>query len=328
MEDLHRILELAGLTVFLLIGRLTCADADRAPSRPLCVLDSLKDSFFAPRSDVCYISRDRFSHPVGVIEGPVTMNSTLKGNEVALQKALHMVHKNENDYASVLFYSARCPFSGTFRPKLSVLSSIYPSIPHFAIEESSVRPSILSKYGVYGFPTLILLNSTMRMRYQGSRTMESLIAFYGDVTGLKTSFTDPVYLDKIGCSGSDERHNNHQETCPFPWARSPENLLQQETYLALATIFVIMRLLYCTFPTLHRYGQLAWRRYIINASFSNLWEHSVVHINRLLQLFKSLNEPGKKSNLQEGAKNAKAWASKSLATVSFGDASSSHSNAQ
>lgn len=78
-----------------------------------------------------------------IYQGPtVTMNSTLKGNEVALQKALHMVHKNENDYASVLFYSARCPFSGTFRPKLSVLSSLYPSIPHFAIEESSVRPRL------------------------------------------------------------------------------------------------------------------------------------------------------------------------------------------
>ncbi|KAG6402466.1 hypothetical protein SASPL_134660 [Salvia splendens] len=316
MRDLRRIIELVGLTVFLLVGRLTCGDAVRAPSRPLCPLETLKESIFASRSDVCYISRDRFPHAGGVIEG----------DEVALQKALHMVHKHENDYVSVLFYSAWCPFSGTFRPKLSILSSIYPSIPHFAIEESSVRPSILSKYGVYGFPTLILLNSTMRMRYQGSRTMDSLISFYGDVTGLKASSADPVYLEKIGCPGSDEMHNTHQETCPFPWARSPENLLQQETYLALATMFVIMRLLYYTFPTLRSYGQLAWRRYIINASFSGLWEHSVVHISRLLQLFKSLNEPGKKSNLQEGAKNAKAWASKSLATVSFGDASSSHSN--
>lgn len=131
-------------------------------------------------------------------------------------------------------------------------------------------------------------------------------------------------MEKIGCSGYDEKHETHQEACPFPWAKSPENLLQQETYLALATIFVIMRLLYYSFPTLCTYSQLAWRRYIINASLSSLWEHPVVHINRLLQLFKSLNEPGKKSNLQEGAKNAKAWASKSLATVSFGDASSSH----
>lgn len=43
--------------------------------------------------------------------------------------------------------------------------------------------SILSKYGVHGFPTLFLLNSTMRVRYHGSRTLGSFIAFYGDVTG-------------------------------------------------------------------------------------------------------------------------------------------------
>lgn len=70
----------------------------------------------------------------------------MKGDEVTLQKALHMVHKNENDYASVLFYSAWCPFSGTFRPKLSILSTIFPSIPHFAIEESSVRPRLDNQY--------------------------------------------------------------------------------------------------------------------------------------------------------------------------------------
>jgi len=43
--------------------------------------------------------------------------------------------------------------------------------------------SILSRYGVHGFPTLFLLNSTMRVRYHGSRTINSLVAFYSDVTG-------------------------------------------------------------------------------------------------------------------------------------------------
>jgi len=43
--------------------------------------------------------------------------------------------------------------------------------------------SILSKYGVHGFPTLFILNSTMRVRYHGSRTLASLIGFYNDVTG-------------------------------------------------------------------------------------------------------------------------------------------------
>ncbi|KAI3465152.1 hypothetical protein Pfo_021815 [Paulownia fortunei] len=314
MGAVWRIYYPAGLALFLLLGRLTCAEPPRVPSPLVCPLNSVKDFIFASQDDVCSINWDHFSHAIGVIEG----------EEVALQKALHMVHKNEHDYVVLLFYSSWCPFSGTFRPSFSILSSIFPSIPHFAIEESAVRPSILSKYGVHGFPTLILLNSTMRMRYQGSRTLDSLISFYGDVTGIKTASADGVYLGKIGCSGYDDIHKNYQENCPFPWARSPENLLQQETYLALATIFVILRLLYCMFPTLRRYAQLAWRRCIINMSFSSLWEHPVVHLNRMIQLFNSLKEPCKKSNLQEGAKNAKAWASKSLATVSFGDASSSH----
>lgn len=48
--------------------------------------------------------------------------------------------------------------------------------------------SILSKYGVHGFPTLFLLNSTMRVRYHGSRTFGSLVAFYSDVTGKAFTF--------------------------------------------------------------------------------------------------------------------------------------------
>ena len=53
--------------------------------------------------------------------------------------------------------------------------------------------SILSKYGVHGFPTLFLLNSTMRVRYHGSRTLGSFIAFYGDVTGM-TSLLNVICL--------------------------------------------------------------------------------------------------------------------------------------
>ncbi|KAI3460037.1 hypothetical protein Pfo_016700 [Paulownia fortunei] len=303
----------AGLVLFLLLGRLTYGDPVRVPLPPVvCPLKSVKDFIFASQNDVCSFYGAEFSFTTGVIEG----------DEVTLQKALNIIHKNEHDYVALLFYSSWCPFSGPFKPSFSVLSSIFPSIPHFAIEESAVRPSILSKYGVHGFPTLILLNSTMRMRYQGSRTLDSLISFYDEFTGIKTS-ADGVSIDKIKCSGYDEKHENYQETCPFPWARSPENLFQQETYLTLATIFVILRLLHFTFPTLRRCTQLAWRRYTINVSVSSLLEHPVVYLNQVIQLFSSLKEPCKKSNLQEGAKNAKAWASKSLATVSFGDASSS-----
>ncbi|GKD07003.1 5'-adenylylsulfate reductase-like protein 4, partial [Tanacetum coccineum] len=109
-------------------------------------------------------------------------NKLIKGDEASLQKALSMVHKNAQDYVVVLFYASWCPFSITFRPSLSVMASLYPSVAHFAIEESVIRPSILSKYGVHGFPTLFVLNSTMRARYHGSRTLGSLMTFYTNVT--------------------------------------------------------------------------------------------------------------------------------------------------
>ena len=64
----------------------------------------------------------------------------VQGDEVSLQKALNMVHKNNHEYVAVLFYASWCPFSRVFKPIFSVLSSLHPSIPHFAIEESSVRP--------------------------------------------------------------------------------------------------------------------------------------------------------------------------------------------
>lgn len=133
-----------------------------------------------------------------------------------------------------------------------------------------------------------------------------------------------ISLDKIGCSlGDKKRHPIDIETCPFSWARSPENLFGQQTYLAFAAAFVLFRVLYILFPVLHRSTQLAWRRYVVNTRLRNLWEHPRVYLNRAIQVFSYLKEPCKRSNLQEGAMNAKAWASKSLASVSFGDASTS-----
>jgi len=51
-----------------------------------------------------------------------------------------MIHKNKCDYVALLFYASWCPFSRSFRPSFDVISSLYSSIPHFAIKESSVKP--------------------------------------------------------------------------------------------------------------------------------------------------------------------------------------------
>lgn len=142
--------------------------------------------------------------------------------------------------------------------------------------------------------------------------------------GIETVLLDQLSLEKIGYPLNHEKHDStEQESCPFSWARSPENMLRQETYLALASAFVLLRLLYFFFPTLLSFAQSAWRRNIRNMRLGSLLEHPLAFLKRAVQLFNSLKEPCKRSNLQEGAMNARVWASKSLATVSIGDASTS-----
>lgn len=299
--------------VLLVFGGLAFADPARVSDPGSCPVASLADAILGIQDSFCDLRGA--PHDVAVIEG----------DEVSLQKALHLVYSLGQDYVAVLFYASWCPFSRSFRPSFSVLSSLYPSVPHFAIEESAIRPSILSKYGVHGFPTLFLLNSTMRVRYRGSRSLGSLVAFYSDVTGIKTDARDQLSLDNIeGLSNHESNDNNEPENCPFSWARSPENLLRQETYLALATAFVLLRFLYFLFPYLLDFARQTWRRYMQHVRIGTMWEHPMRYLNRAKQLLNSMKEPCKATNFQEGAINARAWASKSLASaVAIGDASAS-----
>ncbi|CAJ2644396.1 unnamed protein product [Trifolium pratense] len=303
------------LAILLCCATVSSTAQSVTTTTAVCPTESLLDFVLASPDSTCSLSDSLGSiHYIGVTQG----------DEVILAKALNMVHKNYHEYVAVLFYASWCPFSRIFRPVFSVLSSLHPTIPHFAIEESSVRPSTLSKYGVHGFPTLFILNSTMRVRYHGSRTLGSLVSFYNDVTGIRIDSLDQLSLEKIGRPSANENHGDTEpESCPFSWARSPENLLRQETYLALATAFVVLRLLYLFFPTLLVCIQYAWRRVIQNVRLWSLLEHPLVYLKRIIQSVYRLKEPCKRSNLQEGAMNARAWASKSLATVSIGEESTS-----
>uniref|UniRef100_A0A6N2MIF5 Thioredoxin domain-containing protein n=1 Tax=Salix viminalis TaxID=40686 RepID=A0A6N2MIF5_SALVM len=293
------------LLSMMIYGSLMYATAADSHTVSICPVESVTDWIFGFRDQNCVVS--------GANESPCFAGVT-EGDEISLQKALNLVQKNSHEYVALLFYASWCPFSSTFRPSFSILSSFYPVIPHFAIEESSIRPSILSKYGVHGFPTLVLLNSTTRVRYHGSRALGSLVAFYSDVTGIKNAFLNE---GSIGRASHHEKHDTPgQESCPFSWARSPENLSREETYLALATTFVILRLSYLTFPAMLAFAQFIWRRHVQNMRPGSLLEHPRAYLNRAVQLFNSLKEPCKRSNLQEGALNARAWFSKSLATVS------------
>lgn len=141
---------------------------------------------------------------------------------------------------------------------------------------------------------------------------------------MKPAELDQVSEDKIwSLEAYDIQNRTEPDNCPFSWARSPENFFCQETYLALATAFVVLRLLHFLYPTILGFAKTAWRRLIQNFNFWLLLEHPLAFLRRVVPLFCSLKDPCKqRNNLQGGAMNAREWASRSLATVSLGDATS------
>ncbi|CAA7057792.1 unnamed protein product [Microthlaspi erraticum] len=295
------------LLVLITLTNTTIASSSSSFST-ICHRESAKDYIFGFRDRNCPGDESASHRP--------RFASVTEGDDGWLQMATEMIdNKNKCDYVALLFYASWCPFSKSVRPNFDAISSLYSSIPHFAIEESSVKASTLSKYGVHGFPTIILLNSTMRVAYRGSRTLASLATFYSDVTGIKPVDETPV--EKAPHLGN-RNNNSEPENCPVSWARSrkrsPENLFRQETYLALATAFVLLRLLHLISPTMVMLSKLVWARFAQNMRLKNLLEHTVATY---------LKEPSVSSNLQEGAMSARAWASKSLATVSISDSTSS-----
>jgi thiol-disulfide isomerase/thioredoxin len=275
-----------------------------------CLVPTAAEAILGP-SNTCSPLDRRLGDPVGVIEG----------DEATLARAVNLLHINKDEYIAVLFYASWCPFSQECKPNFETLAHLFPTIRHFAFEESAIRPSIISRYGIHGFPTLFLLNSTMRVRYHGPRTVKPLAAFYSDVSGISASMESTTGesmahpLDEI-----EPKKDVELENCPFWWARSPENILQQDTYLALATCFVILRLLYLLFPKIICAAKWAWRRHTLFANLMGVHEYFFTYLEQARQKFNRLY-PSKRGNLQEGARSATAWASKSLASVSIGEPS-------
>ncbi|KAI3767124.1 hypothetical protein L2E82_17210 [Cichorium intybus] len=88
----------------------------------------------------------------------------------------------------------------------------------------------------------------MRVPYHGSRTLSFLVSFYTNVTGVEAEYIDKTSLDKMDTFVHENENKSEPEFCPFSWAKSSENVLRQETSLFMATVFVVFRSLYLTYP--------------------------------------------------------------------------------
>eukprot|EP00249_Psilotum_nudum_P009318 c21851_g1_i1 orf=147-1433(-) len=212
-------------------------DADGA-SLSVCPVPSLLERL-GILSDECYGFGD-----MKAAETIVSRVSEINGT--TLDTALRLVQTSNGTIMAVLFHAEWCPFSKSLRTTFDMLSSLFPSIYHVAVEESTIQASVLSQYGIHSFPSIFVHNRTSRVRYHGSRTLQDLVVFYESVTGFQAVSGDGLTEEDI--------HNflntvlgdvvNKRQICPYPWAKSPEKWLREDTYLLLAAIFTICRLLY------------------------------------------------------------------------------------
>ncbi|XP_077211434.1 5'-adenylylsulfate reductase-like 7 [Tasmannia lanceolata] len=224
-----------------------------------------------------------------------------------------------NAYTSILFYASWCPFSRSARSTFDVLSSMFPQITHLMVEESSIMPAIFSKYGVHSLPTIMIANRTARIRHYGSKDISSLIHFYTKITGF-----DPVeYFTK-----ADQPTSMGSEKPFLLWNDSPREILAREPYLVFSLLFLCLKAIIYFVPKILSRLKSVWvllYAWHMNLAFfgetSQLLER-VLHVIDMERAWSKLRLC-KTRNFQNGAKNARVWAS--LASVSLGKPPSTRS---
>ncbi|KAJ0261139.1 5'-adenylylsulfate reductase-like 7 [Hirschfeldia incana] len=217
-------------------------------------------------------------------------------------------HNHGNAYTSILFYSSRCPFSSSVRPKFEALSSMFPHIGHLVVEQSQALPS----YGIHSLPSILMENQTLRMRYIGPKDLASLIQFYQQTTGLKpVQFVDEAEPTSLDTDGNliTWLHNGS----------SLREIAERDPYLVLALMFLSLKLAILIFPIVEARLKTLWAAHVPQLSLGILGETSqlfgrALHMIDVRRLWIK-QRLTKTRDFQERAKNA-------LASVSLGKSTS------
>ncbi|KAJ0261138.1 5'-adenylylsulfate reductase-like 7 [Hirschfeldia incana] len=221
-------------------------------------------------------------------------------------------HNHGNAYTSILFYSSRCPFSSSVRPKFEALSSMFPHIGHLVVEQSQALPSVFSRYGIHSLPSILMENQTLRMRYIGPKDLASLIQFYQQTTGLKpVQFVDEAEPTSLDTDGNliTWLHNGS----------SLREIAERDPYLVLALMFLSLKLAILIFPIVEARLKTLWAAHVPQLSLGILGETSqlfgrALHMIDVRRLWIK-QRLTKTRDFQERAKNA-------LASVSLGKSTS------
>ncbi|KAJ4721260.1 5'-adenylylsulfate reductase-like 5 [Melia azedarach] len=247
----------------------------------------------------------------------ISPNPPIEVDGEFLDRAL--TSKQRNAYTSVLFYASWCPFSRSARQKFETLSSMFPQMEHYAVEQSSALPSIFSRYGIHSLPSILLVNQTSRLRYHGPKDLNSLVQFYEKTTGFQP--LEYIAEDESISFGGNDRLIMHS------WKLSSmREMIQREPYLVFAVLVLCLRVLICIFPEVLSRLKAFWVSYVPHLNLEIFGETSqlfgrALHMIDVRRVWTKLRLC-KTRNFHEGAKNARVWAS-SLASVSLGESSSS-----
>lgn len=285
------------------------------PTLPFCPCPSLPEvAFIWPEK--CMAAD--FGSPETPVLHPPRVSEL---DDESLDRALDILRYSDAHMA-VLFHASWCPFSKSCRSLFDDLSSMFPVIYHVAVEESVVMPSVLSRNGVHSFPSLFLQNRTSRVRYHGSRDLDSLVHFYKKNTGIEPIYRHPLAKEFNGFRRPFRNEGGQvKEHSPCQWEMSPKNLLQREPYLVFAVLFLVLRMLVYLFRKVLLQVKRCRLRRIWHVNLALLSENTRPFLKHALHML-SLNRIwchlkfSKTRNFQEGAKNARIWAS--LASVFLG----------
>ncbi|MQL96427.1 hypothetical protein Taro_029103 [Colocasia esculenta] len=267
-----------------------------------------------PRRDLAFLDDARSQCPLRIER---ERSLPLEVNGETLNREL--THGQRNAHHSILFYASSCPFSQTIRPMFDTLGMMFPQIMHLAVEESSAMPSLFSRYGIHSLPSIIVANGTRRVRYHGSKDLNSLVLFYRRTTGL-----DPVADFSFDHSTELVNRDSIQQR-----NRTPREIWTREPYLAFSFLFLCFRAFLYFFPEVMARLKAAWFAYVWHVNqgtfvgWSQLLERAL-HILDVKRLRGKVRLGNRMRNFQKGASNARAWAS-TLTSVSLGESSSSRS---
>jgi len=230
-------------------------------------------------------------------------NSPLEVGGDFLDRTLNS--KQENEYTSVIFYASWCPFSANIRSKFELMSSMFPQIDHLAIEQSSAMPSLLSRYVVHSFPTILLVNRTSRRQFRGGKELYSLIGFYKRTTGL-----EPIhYIEMDQPLGPDKRGKYIMES----WVGlTPNEILKREPYLVLSVMFLSLMGFVFVLPKVLFRCKAIWVSYRPRLNLEIFGETSQI-LGRVVQMVDMKRawiklRICKIRDFRQGAKNARVWA--------------------